>query len=450
MTDEHVTFVQHALPPVAAGSSTITVDQVVKISGTVVDRLRATRDVYVTGARYRLDPTVVNSVFPPNGGSGDFENVLPHVVLTEPTLPWQRDLGVEPVPRSTTHRPWMAVLLFDAADGAVDGKTVSLRDLTGTPDRFHPARAREPGETDVDPVEVIDVPVKLFDAIAPSAADLAWLVHVRHTDAAHVKPDDGGAAAPGDYAVVFGNRLPAPGSVSTAHLVSLEGFADYLPTGDGTRSAALPAAATHVRLVSLHRWQFTTANEKARFVDAVKGLAKSPCTLQLELTTAANDPAGAAVQNAYRLGYVPMDHELRTGDTTVSWYRGPLLPLGAEGLSPEPPFGSADALMVFDPATGMFDVGHAAAWELGRLLALRDKAFASALFRWKVRETRAAASALEQDVLADRIGAAAQVTPGTGDGVEAPAPGQPATAAVLSDVVTGALRSTHDAARWTA
>ncbi len=35
------------------------------------------------------------------------------------------------------------------------------------------------------------------------------------------------------------------------------------------------------------------------------------------------------------------------------------------------------------PISGMFDASYAAAWQLGRLLALQDQAFAQALFRFR-------------------------------------------------------------------
>ena len=46
-------------------------------------------------------------------------------------------------------------------------------------------------------------------------------------------------------------------------------------------------------------------------------------------------------------------------------------------------FSCADAALRYNSDTGMFDASCAAAWQLGRLLALQDQAFAQALFRFR-------------------------------------------------------------------
>ncbi len=47
------------------------------------------------------------------------------------------------------------------------------------------------------------------------------------------------------------------------------------------------------------------------------------------------------------------------------------------------PILNADELLIYNPALGMFDVSYASAWELGRLLALKDKKFSLEFFNWK-------------------------------------------------------------------
>ncbi len=47
------------------------------------------------------------------------------------------------------------------------------------------------------------------------------------------------------------------------------------------------------------------------------------------------------------------------------------------------PIHTADEVVMYDPNLGMFDVSYASAWELGRLLALKDKKFSLELFNWK-------------------------------------------------------------------
>lgn len=92
-------------------------------------------------------------------------------------------------------------------------------------------------------------------------------------------------------------------------------------------------------------------------------------------------------------GYVGIPHHMRRGHKTVSWYRGPLISskkrtsnLSVEIHSVE----TADELMRYHTANGMFEVSYAAAWELGRLLALRSKNFSLGLHRWRRKHARAA------------------------------------------------------------
>jgi len=47
------------------------------------------------------------------------------------------------------------------------------------------------------------------------------------------------------------------------------------------------------------------------------------------------------------------------------------------------PIRAADELVRYNPQNGMFDIAYAAAWELGRLLALQSKDFSVGLYHWK-------------------------------------------------------------------
>ncbi len=81
------------------------------------------------------------------------------------------------------------------------------------------------------------------------------------------------------------------------------------------------------------------------------------------------------VESRLDQGYVAIDHHMRQGQRTVSWYRGPLISGGL--VSPpeqELAVPVSDRLLIYDPENGMLDVTYAAAWEIGRLLTLQSKA----------------------------------------------------------------------------
>jgi hypothetical protein len=84
------------------------------------------------------------------------------------------------------------------------------------------------------------------------------------------------------------------------------------------------------------------------------------------------------------MGYTACVHRTRFGASTVSWYRGPLVPFVANTSHRlKKPAHNADALLRYDSSSGMFDASYSAAWQLGRLLALQNKEYAVALYQWK-------------------------------------------------------------------
>jgi hypothetical protein len=139
-----------------------------------------------------------------------------------------------------------------------------------------------------------------------------------------------------------------------------------------------------IRLVSLKSWSFTCEDQKKSFKGWLLNLNEwgtPPSTLRLPAS--ANVTGNAKADTFLLQGYVLLQHYFRHGDHTASWYHGPLMP----GLSTDTkislPIPAADALVRYDRAIGMFDVSYAAAWELGRLLALQNKAFSTSLYQWK-------------------------------------------------------------------
>jgi len=397
----NIAFVQYGLPPLKSGNFTINVTQKIAVSGTEVDSFHASQAFYVAGERYGLAATDIDSVFPPQGNQGEFSNNLAHVVFTKPTLPWQRSPNaVDAAPMAGQPVPsWLGVLLFDQYDPPPPHQNVTLAHLAQPPAGiFFPTYVAEDGENPTDAVTVIDIPVALFNAIAPSLADLNWNAHVRVVDAS-AKAGDAVTAV--DYAVVFGNRLPVAGHSATAHLVSFEDFGSYLPEGATAPIPVLPAGTTAVRMVTLRDWSFSALDLKQTFAGLLTQVNLDPPGLQLRYNSASATGVAAAdiaVENAFGMGFTAMNHALRDGSATVSWYRGPLLPL-AVAPSAAPPWDDADQLMRYDPATGMFDTSYASAWQLGRLLAMHDSAYAAALYRWKLTETQAQVAALEQQVI---------------------------------------------------
>ncbi len=88
-------------------------------------------------------------------------------------------------------------------------------------------------------------------------------------------------------------------------------------------------------------------------------------------------------------GHLVLDAVTRRGDAAAAWYRGPLAPLPVEraGARPDgaarPPLAHhADQLRRVVP-DGREDLGYAAAFEIGRLLALSQPGIVGALSQWR-------------------------------------------------------------------
>lgn len=120
-------------------------------------------------------------------------------------------------------------------------------------------------------------------------------------------------------------------------------------------------------------------------------LLPGDATPSLRLPSREGKDADSARANHFlQQGYAPLPHHFRRGGKSVSWYRSPLLPGKPDKqiADDQLPVQTADELLRYDMTYGMFDTAYAAAWELGRLLCLRDKRVSLALYRWKRTHVR--------------------------------------------------------------
>ena len=414
-----VEFDQYQLPALASGHYQLAADLAVDIPGTAggATAFTAQVDFYVAGPRFCLSPQEIHSVFPPQGDSGDVLAVLPQIILRRGTLPWEN---------SPTHNqtasgnplglPWLVLLLFHEDEAPVSS-SLTLGELTdaSASSPYWPGVTLNHYEPSSQPVTVIDVPCTTLRRIMPTVADLPYLAHVRKGT------DTRGEAI--EWAVIIGNRLPPASGLTTVHLVSVEnryqagGFDYQQATGDDL-----------VRLVSLRQWRFTSVDPKQTFAGLMSHLQSS--TLNLTTPSGATDPA---VTSALQAGSVPLPYQIRNGAQTACWYRGPLVPgkkakakrttktdSNPDTTTLQLPAQCADALLIYDENNGFFDVSYAAAWELGRLLALRSQSFALKLFHWK-QQCAQHLIRTEQNALFDHLWAPTLSTESTDSSSQPPA-----------------------------
>lgn len=397
--DGKITFYEASEPPLRSGTYDVALQQRVRSDdpkNAFDETFQHKLSFAVQGLRFALPAAAIQSQYPPADAQAAFGHVLPHIIFNVKTLPWQRDAGA-----GAGRVPWLALLTFDDGDPIPEVRTGTVADLTSPPpDTFaYPGLTLGYGQSTSDPCYYIDVPVALFNAIAPPLDDLRWLAHARSIDAEGVarKADAPDESILTEFAAVVSNRLPRPGSRTACRLVSFEGMAPYLP-GPGNR---IPADKQFVRLAVLSFWSFGCVDQGQTFRELVVALDRKPGTLQVPYVPPP-DADSEVVRNALRMGYTAFEEHTRQGALTVSWYRGPL-GSSAPSHAPRVPVRSADALVHYDPANGMFDVSLAAAWQLGRLLALADKDFSATQYEWKHMQTPLRVLAFERELLGHRL-----------------------------------------------
>lgn len=118
--------------------------------------------------------------------------------------------------------------------------------------------------------------------------------------------------------------------------------------------------------------------EQAYPSEIIAGAVRDKALLGAEPISAADH-----VRSAFQRGYAALNHGTRLGEKTVSWYRGPLVPLYLARETKYRFLPAADAAVRYNPLDGMMDVTYAAAFQLGRLLALQDRHFATALYAYR-------------------------------------------------------------------
>lgn len=458
LLNQQVSFVQHYLTGLDAGGYKLQMQQKVldsagkQISG---ETYESSYKFAVTADRFAISQpaNVIYTVFPADNASGEFANVLPHVVFSLKTFPWVRYPTstlpyAPPAPGTDTDGDvptWLWVMLLDeddVADCEKSGLTLGLKPATcKVADLFPPAalsggqsstlannysyftgaagiEGLEPGENLDDAITTIDVPLALFWKIAPTVADLKQMAHGRVVSLIN-QPTVATTSAPGEptgtFSIVFGNRLPSNEKKTVAFLVSLEKLEPFLPdaaTGGAPSSNTFDGQRS-LRLAVLNTWTFFTNGQPAHFVDQLLRLngrviddpgkpAQPAANTNLRVTYAGTN---RMLQGAFNMGYVPLNETLRTSGKTVSWYRGPLTPYAVGKTRINPPLVSPDAATLFDPSTGMFDTSYAAAWTIGRMIALQDSNFSSAYYNWKRGVHRELLMSLENHMLEQSFGA---------------------------------------------
>lgn len=422
-------------PGLTAGSYAINVKQEItrKLDGTdLLDDSTSVKRSTGLAPQYNLPPGSINSVHPPNGHTASHVT-LPHVVLNDAHLPWERvgsedelltggDLG-------KNRTPWLAVLVFTHDEIALPVDAMAqLNDLLKPSNPFEAsptssinvnissfAKQMDGNDTfsspltfnkDLDDLATVgDVVIVKKDLLAgllrtykdDGSADsdqrkhdvsrYRWLSHVRHVDTTSMVEAGSttGLLGEKDTSVVLSHRTgplrteePTP---VVAHLVSIQGL-EGMP---------YPFKTDYIALSSLHSWSYTslppnsiTDHHAVKNIGNSKGLLRAPTTTKELDTLVGQGDAGKTIANRLQDGYTIVRYRTQTGESTSAFYRGPLTPTNVKyplrADWGDPSMNGTDR-QIFDGQIGMMDISYSTAWQLGKTLALADRSFTIALAR---------------------------------------------------------------------
>lgn len=389
-----IAFYNNYIPTIKAGNYQVTIEseiQGIDTEGYFAKPLQ--QQFEVRGIQFTLPSNEVHAVYPAHHSNGSYGKVMPHMVLNKRVLPWERSLDEKDLDKEHAKIPWMCLLVFKEGEITIDATTSTSRLITTTVKEFLAADptiikpAIDTTRVDADVLastcQSIQISGDVFKNLVPRKEELKYLAHVRQVNTDHqvlMDPDDQGW-----YSVVIGNRLLQADKTATryyVHLVSLEGLVKYL----GPKAVIDKPT---IQLISLYNWTFVSQPEQGEsFADLVGNFTKAPdLLLRRHVDKPVNpDPATQEAWSRLQNGYMPINYETATGENTFAWYRGPLTPVIPPSL-PRPNedhhFPSASSVMIYDSSKGIFDQSYAAAWTLGRMLALADPGFGQALLRYR-------------------------------------------------------------------
>lgn len=349
-----------------------------------------TVQIDVTVQLDRFLPVEVGYRHPLPGSSGNFSDIVPHIVLNHGSLPFERTASSEGAER--TRDPWLALIILPAATS--EPRTGTVRDL------FAPARdrigyAKEAPATDDEaklPCRYIDLKLTEFAARAPSAEVLAKLAHVQ------VSAD----GAPTSVILHHNPVKTLPGIAAgkaelRACLVSLERLKPKLCStlkeqrnlpyrlqrnSPDKRSHLGPRRPANtpdtIRLMVLNDWCFThdpAAPEfKGQEFNQTVGRLLTPWTLSKEKHDAAALSALASIDRV-RFG---------ANGEAAKLYHGPLVTADpASATQSQADRINGEYFQATVNGQEVFDISYAVAFQYGRFVGLTNGEVGAPLLAWR-------------------------------------------------------------------
>jgi hypothetical protein len=280
MSKNQITFYDSHKPALQDGDYEVTVKQNLLLKNAKIHEglKKQTLNFTVTGPKFDLDPSLIDSVYPPVGGKGDYMAALPSLVLNRSTLPWER----KPKKSMTKDESasWLFLLLVDETEMhmGIEKNSIDIHDQF--PISIE-KKERERLPSKANYLELDESLLHLF----PLLEELNYLSYVRIKKGGEEK------------AVLLCNRLPQKGKNSTVYLVSLEN--SY--TGSNFTGNNIPNKKDETKkyIPYLYKWQFHTFDDELFSVtEAVsKRIAATLPDFNISVLSSINDTVYTSKEN---------------------------------------------------------------------------------------------------------------------------------------------------------
>ncbi|KAK3493493.1 hypothetical protein B0T13DRAFT_53480 [Neurospora crassa] len=421
-------------PGLIGGTYTIQVQQT--ISKDMLEKEEPKNDnqhCEVLAPKFNLPADSVYSIHPEQGHEATHDT-LPHIVLNDSTLPWERTGSHQAKAHRTDDYskhavPWMALLIFprdelrlnDAEKEGIfahtslnapppkQSESMAVRVPLGNLVKLKEGTASVPFDDQIDLDQAATEPstnmifpkASLFNRLfaayddngepQPGTPDISrhrFLAHVVRMNTRETGSDK--VDTPREFSVIIANRIgPLDGDTASqmiVHLVSLEGveWLNPLLLPEVVPGSSSPEQPARVGLVSLYSWSYTclppnSPNVKQTF----ENLARTASMLKPIIPPHSEhlDDAGKRMLNRFEQGYTIVRSTTPTGEPTAALIRGPLTPNFIAPLERDFLSNSGADLKIFDEKLDMMDITYSSAWSLGRSLALANEGFTVSLTR---------------------------------------------------------------------
>ncbi|MCM1121504.1 MAG: hypothetical protein NC416_02865 [Eubacterium sp.] len=383
-----IRFAEESRPVIQRGLHKISLNQTTNIRENG-NNISGNEEIYLmmTRRRFSMDSEEVYSCYPPAGAEGDLSCCLPHVVFMKSTLPWEYE--------GDQGSPGLALFVCTKEEGVMEqtmktGDVFRNREASVFCSEFLKISESD-AEDGSENCRIVDVPASLFRDLRTDPQERRLLTHVRE-----VKLDDkvtDPTVKDGVFSCLVSNRYPME-SANDSDPISHHAYVVSLREYDHTD---IPQNAAYVRLICLYSWEFTTKKRACDFRAVMQKIR--PGVFLQPIPETVQDPE---LRGILRRGFLPMNHDLRNGGKTVSWYRGPWLPM--DEIQEKPRYRIfSDQYYFYDPDQGMMDVSYACAWQLGRMIAMNHATVAKELIAWRLQNCYEAAKDNQRRQLKDHL-----------------------------------------------